>query len=1015
MTNTHTEFAFETAVEAHLLAHGYEQGDPKAFDAKLGLDPGRVVAFIEKTQPKVWQSIATYYGDKAAGILIDDLTKALASVGVLHVLRHGFNCFGKLVRVAYFAPANAMNPDTQALYAANVLTVTRQVHYSPSNPDLSLDMVIGLNGLPLVTVELKNQMTRQNVWNAMRQYREDRDPKDPIFRFKERALVHFAVDPDLAYMTTKLDGKSTRFLPFNKGHKLGAGNPPADGHRTAYLWEEVWQRDSLLDIFGRFVQLQQEEKRILIKKGGKSEVKKIKKEAMIFPRYHQLDAVRALVRASRTQGPGHNYLVQHSAGSGKSNTIAWLAHRLSSLHDDQDLRVFDSVVVITDRRVLDQQLQANVFDFEHKQGVVKKIEENSTQLADALKDGTPIIITTLQKFPFVTEKIGGLPGKRYAVIVDEAHSSQSGEQVADLKGILNDAGLRAKAKEIAAEEGIEDSADEAMLLTMLKRGKQPNISFFAFTATPKHKTLKIFDEPGPNGVAPFHLYSMRQAIDEEFIHDVLKNYTTYHAYFGLIQGAGEDPLVERKQAAKALARFMQHHPHNVASKVEVIVEHFRAHTQHKIGGRAKAMIVTDSRLSAVRYKLAVDKYIADKGYADIKTLVAFSGVVDNDPEAPGKSYTEEGMNGFKERELPEKFETEEYQILLVAEKYQTGFDQPLLHTMYVDKRLDGVQAVQTLSRLNRIAPGKHDTFVLDFRNEREDIFRAFKPYYEGTEAAEAVSPQKLYELKAKLDGSQVYHQNEVVDFSHAFFALDAAENARGNAQLNKIVDAAVERFESLDDEERQNDFRGWMKSFVNLYGFLSQVIPYQDSRLELLYTYSRFLQRKLPVGDNGGPLALDDDVQLQYYRLQKISEGRIDLSEGETDPLKGPSDVGSKRTHDEEVPLSSLVEQLNDRFGTDFKPADQLFFDQIEAEAAANDDIQRAAKANNLDDFRLVFDKALDGLFIDRMEGNEDIFRRVMQDQDFRAVAAGYLINKVYQQAREKVKTESASDSASTV
>jgi len=1000
MTKIHTEAAFESAIEAHLLAHGYEQGNPKSFDAALGLDPVRLTAFIAATQPKTWQAIETYYGNKATAMLLDDLTKALASVGMLHVLRHGFHCFGKTLRVAYFAPANAMNPETQALYSANVLTVTRQVHHSPNHPDQSLDMVLALNGLPLLTVELKNPMTTQNVFNAMRQYREDRDPKDPIFRFKERALVHFAVDPDLAYMTTKLDGKSTGFLPFNLGHNHGAGNPPnAQGHRTAYLWERVWQRDSLLDIFGRFMQLQTEDKSILVNKAGKSEVKKIRKETLIFPRHHQLDAVRALVAAARSQGPGHNYLVQHSAGSGKSNTIAWLAHRLSSLHDAQDVRVFDSVIIITDRRVLDQQLQANVFDFEHKQGVVKKIDENSTQLAEALKDGTPIIITTLQKFPFVTEKIGNLPGKRYAVIVDEAHSSQSGEQAAELKGILNDAGLRAKAKEIAADEGIEDSADEAMLLTMLKRGRQPNISFFAFTATPKHKTLKIFDEPGPNGVAPFHLYSMRQAIEEEFILDVLKHYTSYHTYFGLIKEAEDDPLVERKQAAKALARFMQHHPHNIASKVEVMVEHFRAHSRHKIGGRAKAMVVTDSRLSAVRYKQAFDKYIGDKGYADIKSLVAFSGTVE-DPDVQDKTYTEEGMNGFKERELPEKFASEDYQVLLVAEKYQTGFDQPLLHTMYVDKRLDGVQAVQTLSRLNRMAPGKSDTFVLDFRNEREDIFRAFKPYYEVTEADESVSPQKLYELKAKLDAAQVYYLGEVDEFSKAFFALDAAENARGHALLNKIVDTAVERFNTIDGEESHDDFRGWLKSFINLYGFLSQVIPYQDSHLERLYTYARFLQRKLPLPKDGGAFVLDDEVQLKYYRLQKIGEGQIVLNCGEPEPLKGPSDVGSRRSHDDPVRLSSLVEQLNDRFGTDFKPADQLFFDQIEAEAVARADILLAAKANSLDDFRLVFAKELDGLFIDRMEGNEDIFKRVMQDQEFRSIAAGYLINKVYQQAR---------------
>ncbi len=811
--------------------------------------------------------------------------------------------------------------------------------------------------------------------------------------------MHFAVDPDLVYMTTKLDGKATHFLPFNRGDQGGAGNAPnPDGYRTAYLWEDVLQRDSLLDILGRFVQLEKIEKDVLIRKGGKEVVQKIRKENVIFPRFHQLDAVRRLTTAARAQGSGRNYLVQHSAGSGKSNTIAWLAHRLSTLHDAQDAKVFDSVIVITDRRVLDRQLQDTVYQFEHKGGVVKKIDEDSTQLAAALKDRTPIVITTLQKFPFVTEKIGALPAQRYAVIVDEAHSSQSGEQAAELKGILNDAALRARAKALAQEEGSgdEDSDAEALLLTMLKRGRQPNISFFAFTATPKFKTLKIFDEPGPNGSAPFHLYTMRQAIEEKFILDVLANYTTYKAYYKLIETAAEDPLVEKKEAAKALARFLRHHPHNLASKVEVMVEHFRAHTRHKIGGRAKAMVVTDSRLAAVRYKQAFDKYIKDKGYTDIRTLVAFSGTVD-DPDFKGRSYSEQGMNGIPESQLPEKFETEEYQVLIVAEKYQTGFDQPLLHTMYVDKRLDGVQAVQTLSRLNRTCAGKEDTFVLDFYNEREDIFRAFKPYYEATTIAEDVEPHKLYELKAKLDGAHVYYPDDVKALCAAFFAGD---DAGTHAKLYKLIDPAVERFKALG-ETAQDDFRGWLQSFRNLYGFLSQVIPYQDSALEALHTYLRFLGAKLPLPLRGKPLELDDDVQLKFYRLQKIGEGQIPLHVGEPEGLYGPADVGIRRSEPEKVALSSLIEQLNERFGTDFRPADQLFFDQVEADAAEREDIQQAAKANTLDNFKLLFDKELEGLFVDRMEGNDEIFRRVMQDEQFRAAASAYLMNKVYERARD--------------
>jgi len=1010
----HTEIRFEEAIEQHLLskAGGYVKGDAKAFDLQRALFPEDVIAFIQATQKPAWDAIGAYHGANARVAVLDDLAKALASpaMGVLHVLRQGFTCFGKTLRVAYFAPANQMNPETAAQYAANRLTVTRQVHFSTRNEKLSIDMVLALNGIPVATLELKNPLTHQNVHDAMRQYREDRDPREPLLRFKAGALVHFAVDPDLVTMTTRLDGKSTYFLPFNRGDQGAAGNAPnPQGYRTAYLWEDVLQRDSLLDILGRFVQLERIEKDVLIRKGGKETVQKIRKENMIFPRYHQLDAVRALTDHAQAHDSGHNYLIQHSAGSGKSNTIAWLAHRLSSLHDANNEKIFHSVVVITDRRVLDQQLQDTIFQFEHKLGVVQKIDENTQQLAKALADGVPIIISTIQKFPFITQAIRTMEangkgvaistaGKRFAVIVDEAHSSQSGEQAAELKGILNDAALRAKAKALAQEDGNgdDDSDAEALLLTMLKRGRQPNISFFAFTATPKFKTLKIFDEPGPNGKPPFHLYTMRQAIEERFILDVLRNYTTYKAYYRLVETAAEDPLVEKKEAAKALARFVHHHPHNLASKVEVIVEHFRAHTRHKIGGRAKAMIVTDSRLAAVRYKQAVDKYIKDKGYADIKALVAFSGTVD-DPDFKGQSYTEQAMNGFAESQLPERFETEEYQVLIVAEKYQTGFDQPLLHTMYVDKRLDGVQAVQTLSRLNRTCAGKEGTFVLDFRNEREDIFRAFKPYYELTEAAEGAEPHALYELKTKLDGAHVYYADEVKALCAAFFG--GSEDAGAHAKLYKLLDPAVERFKALDDTA-QDDFRGWLVSFRNLYGFLSQVIPYQDSALEALHTYLRFLGAKLPLPARGKPVELDGEVELKFYRLQKIAEGQITLGVAEPAAVYGPTEVGTRRSEPEQVRLSLLVDQLNERFGTDFRPADQLFFDQVEADAVDREDIRQAAQANSIDDFKLLFEKELEGLFVDRMDGNDEIFRKVMENEEFRAVASGYLLSKVYARAR---------------
>lgn len=1025
--NKHTEIRFEEAIEKSLVADGgYQIGSPDAYDSEQGLFPDEVLTFVAESQPKRWKSLVDLQGEKAGGVLLASLVKELTSKHVLHVLRHGFKCFGKTYRLANFAPNTGMNPEAAEAYAKNRLQVIRQVAF-PSvkkHPDgkqkkCILDLVLSLNGLPIVTMELKNPMTGQTVEHAINQYKYDRDGRDLIFKFKERALVHFAVDPDQAYMTTKLAGKETFFLPFNQGHGNGAGNPPsAEGkYRTSYLWEEVLARDSLMDILTRFLHLQVEEKQVVTNKG----IKRNKKEAMIFPRYHQLDAVRRLVGSAKAQGSGHNYLVQHSAGSGKSNSIAWLAHRLSSLHDADDQKVFDSVVVITDRRVLDQQLQNTIYQFEHKQGVVQKIDGNTQQLAKSLSGGVPIVISTIQKFPFITQAMETLAkkgegvdldtsGKKFAVIVDEAHSSQSGETAMELRKVLNKGGIDAAIAEefLDVEEGdLSEEAKQELLREMLKRPRQPNISFFAFTATPKFKTQAIFNEPDPaTNAPPFHHYSMRQAIDEGFIMDVLENYTTYKTYYGLIKSIEDDPKVPKRKAAKALARFMSLHPHNIGQKVEVIVEHFRTHTRHRIAGRAKAMVVTGSRLHAVRYKLAFDKYLKDKVYTDIKSLVAFSGTVSDD-EIPGKSFTEVGMNqGIKESELPQKFASEEYQVLLVAEKYQTGFDQPLLHTMYVDKRLSGIQAVQTLSRLNRTTDGKEETFVLDFFNEPDEIYESFKPYYEATPTGEATDPHQLYDLQHRIEEWQVFEEAEVNAFCEVWFKNRHEPTATDHQQINAILDKAVERYKELDEED-QELFKGQLISFRNLYAFLAQIIPYQDSGLEKLYTYGRFLLNKLPRCSDDPVFELDDDVALKFYRLQKISEGSIDLTAGEADPLKGPTEVGTGKANEDEITLSSLIEKLNERFGTEFTPADQLFFDQVTETALNNETLQEAANANTMENFSYVFNKMLEGLFIERMEGNEEIFAKVMNDDKFRDVAKNHLLREVYGKLRQdSEKTE---------
>ncbi|MEA9654518.1 type I restriction endonuclease subunit R [Xanthomonas campestris] len=1022
----HTERAFETAIEVGLLASGgYQTRQPAHYDETLALFPADVIGFLKDSQPSRWQQLETLLGVRTQATVLEALAKELEIKGALHVLRHGFKCYGKTLRLAYFRPNSGMNPEAAAKYVHNRLTITRQVSFTSvlKRPDgkpkrCVIDVTLAVNGLPVVTVELKNPLTGQPASEAIHQYQHNRDERDRLFAFKQRALVHFAVDPDEAWMTTRLKGRETVFLPFNRGHAHGAGNPPVPGNwKTHYLWDEVLKADSLLDILQRFMHLEIKERQITTDKG----VRTVRKETMIFPRYHQLDAVRRLVGHARAHGSGHNYLVQHSAGSGKSNSIAWLAHRLASLHDAREEKVFHSVVVVTDRRVLDQQLQNTIYQFEHKTGVVEKIDEDTRQLARALSGGTPIIISTIQKFPFIARALARLEadgedvkldtaGKRFAVIVDEAHSSQSGETAMTLRGMLNRDGIEAAvAAQLSDEE--DDELDEATRAAILreaqKRARQPNLSFFAFTATPKFKTKVLFDTPGPSGESPFHEYSMRQAIEEGFIMDVLANYTTYKRFFGLIKQVENDPEVSRKQAAKALTRYMELHPVNIEQVVSVIVEHFRLHVMHELGGRAKAMVVTGSRLAAVKYKLAFDRYIKDNHYNGIRSLVAFSGTVE-DPEDPGASYTEVAMNdGLAETELPEAFERDDYRVLLVAEKYQTGFDQPLLQTMYVVKKLAGVQAVQTLSRLNRMAPGKKRTLVLDFVNKEEDIHKAFKPYYESTPIGENAGPEKLSELQHKLLAPAIFTPADVDAFAQVWYRPKREHSGSDHKQMNAVLDAVVQRFKT-QLEEKQDEFRGLLMAYRNLYAFLSQIVPYQDSDLEKLYIFVRNLMTKLPPADDGKAFVLDDEVSLRYYRMQQLTDGSIDLTQGELYSLKGPTDVGTSRVADEAVSLSSLVEKLNVRFGTDFNEADQLFFDQIKVSAEASEQIKEAAKANNLRDFTAYLGRVLDELFIERMEGNEEIFSRIMTDREFRSAASEHLAFEIFEKSRRSLPGDGA-------
>jgi len=1003
----HSELAFESIIESNLWGNGYIPINPVPYDREHAIFPDQIIQFIQQTQPTEWMKLEILLGDKTGDQILSDLCKWMDTYGSLATLRHGFKCYGRTLRVAFFKAAHGLNPEMEERYNANRIGITRQLHYSMRNEN-SIDVVLSVNGIPVATLELKNPMTNQNAENAKHQY-GSRDAHEPIFEFKRRTLVHFAVDTDVVWMTTRLAGDVTYFLPFNKGHNGGAGNPPdpeGRNYRTGYLWEEVLQRDSLLDILARFIHLQIKEQRT-------DDGRRAKKEEMIFPRYHQLQAVRNLEAAVRQDGPGRNYLIEHSAGSGKSNTIGWLAHRLASLHNKDDNRVFDSVIVITDRTVLDQQLQDTIYQFEHRMGVVQKIDENSRQLAEALASAVPVIVTTLQKFPFVSKQLlkmaeqrgeegtGVLPTRRCAVIIDEAHSSQSGEAAIEVKSVLGGDELREKARKQAEEEGLSDM--ERLFRSMAKRGKQANISFFAFTATPKHKTMAVFGRKGE----PFHRYTMRQAIEEHFIMDVLKNYTTYKMYYKLLKACEDDPNVERKKAAKTLARFLRLHPHNISQKTEIMVEHFYAVTRHKIGSRAKAMLVTGSRMEAVRYKQSFDRYIKEKGY-QIKTLVAFSGTVQDD-KIEGKSYTEEQMNnGIKEKELPDLFGTREYQVLLVAEKYQTGFDQPLLHTMYVDKRLAGLQAVQTLSRLNRIHPLKEDTFILDFGDNFKDIQEAFAQYFDGAVMGEEVEPARMYQIKAELDNSGVYLWEEVVRFCNVYFKPVARQSPSDHRAMNAVLDPAVDRFKGLsrDNEEEAEVLRGKLIAFRNLYAFLSQIIPYQDSDLERLYTYLRHLSPKLPKRQSGPLYDFDEEVKLQYYRLQMISEGSINLNGVDGKPLDGPTEVGSGVVREKAVALSKLIDIINQRFGTEFTEADQLFFDQIVEAALMHETLQQAARANPQDRFVLVLRGMLETLFIERMDQNVEIFARYMNEPAFRRTVEGWLSDQVYKRLAAEPASE---------
>lgn len=1020
MTGVHQESAFESSIEAHLLAHGWGKVDAGSYDRKLGLFPDELTAFLAESQRDEWAELCKRHGGEAAARakVAKRVADELTARGTVDVLRGVVKDSGVTFRVAAFAPANGLTPGLWRAYEANRLGVVRQLHHSESNPMDSVDVTLVLNGIPVGTAELKNPLTGQGVADAMEQYRKDRNPVDLIF--KHRALVHFAVDPHQVYMTTRLARQDTRFLPFNEGSNGagrpgGAGNPMnPDGYASAYLWERVWQRDNWLGILGSFVHPEE----VLDENGAKTgEVR------LLFPRFHQWDAVVKLLAATQAAGPGTDRLVMHSAGSGKSNTIAWTAHLLSRLHTPSaveemtaellecdlstDTPIFHKVIVITDRVVLDRQLQATVSGFGHTPGTIVSITESSQQLREALEGNTArIIVTTLQKFPVVAAAATDLAGSRFAIIIDEAHSSTTGEAMKDLKAVLG-SGEQALEAFAEAESAVEDGqidAEDVLAASMEARGRQSNLSFFAFTATPKPKTLELFGElvevDGVPVRVPFHTYSMRQAIAEGFILDVLANYTTYDTYYKLANAGSEDPSVPVGKASAALARYVSLHPTNLAQKAEIIVEHFRQKAQSKIGGKAKAMVVTRSRLHAVRYKQAIDAYIKARGYdtgpVPLRSLVAFSGSL-TDPDAPAVTYTEAMMNGFGEAQLPKRFAGDDFQVLVVAEKYQTGFDQPLLHTMYVDKKLAGVKAVQTLSRLNRTHPEKDDTFVLDFANTAEDIQDAFRPFFEQSAAA-PTDPNMLYALQHTIMNALIIDPGEQ---AVAVAALLSGEFKNQKA-VYAALDPAVRRYEGLEEDD-QVEFFTALQSYVRAYAFLAQVMPWSERDLEELYLYGKALLQVLPRKGTDPLPQLSDTVLLTHLRNEVIAaEEVLSLEKGTDKPGKAFTGDGQGKQVDPPTDLlSAIIGKINDQFGMNLNEADRIWFEQQKQTVKENDEARIVALNNDFDQYRIVLEKMAEDMIVDRHQANGALFDAFFDKPGFREWLIQYL-GTTYEEFRQE-------------
>ena len=977
ITNT-TEKGLEAHISQYLVdANNYLLRESKSYDNVACIDRDLLFQFLETTQPKAVAKLKQYHKELYEQKIIKRLNDQIQAKGIIEVLRKGITdgFTDTKLNLFYHKPVSAYNSGDKALYDANLFSVMRQVYFSP-NDKKSFDLVIFINGIPLISFELKNELTKQNVQHAIKQYKTDRDPNEELFRLG-RLMVNFAVDTEEVWMCTHLKKDKSYFLPFNKGNNNCAGNPPNDGIKTDYLWKEILTKNNLTDIIQNYCQLITEEKEYA-DANGKITTKKEKK--LIFPRYHQLFAVRSILADAQEKGSGQKYLIQHSAGSGKSNSISWLAHQLVGLHDKSGKNhIFDTVIVVTDRRVLDAQIRNNIKQFQQVKGVVEAITDGAKQLKEALEEGKKIIITTIQKFPFIVEEIGELPGTNFAIIIDEAHSSLSGQMARKLNEALSKVQDEDELKNDIStyEENENGDVDGEDLIRVLIKSRKllPNASYFAFTATPKNKTLELFGVPYTEGdqtkFCAFHLYSMKQAIEEGFIMDVLQNYTTYQSYYALLKKIEDDPEYDKLNAQKKLRHYVESHEHAIKKKAILIISHFVENVVQKkrMGGLAKAMLVTSSRANAVKYKKAFDDYL-QKINSPYKAIVAFSGEIDG--------QTEVSLNGFPSNSIPAEFEKNEYRFLLVANKFQTGFDQPLLHTMYVDKKLGDVNAVQTLSRLNRSHLLKKETFVLDFANSVEEIENAFKPYFESTILGEATDPNKLFDLQDALDNFQVYTKEQVVAFSDMILSSVPVD------QLHAMLDHSSDTFRNDLVEEQQVDFRAKVKTYVRLYIFLSQIVSFENAYLERLYIFLNHLQNKL-----GGDTPIDfaqgilDNIDMDSYRLQLEATTNMVMEQGE-DLKPMPTDMrGGKSDTDKDL-LSNILQTFNDRYGTQFESADKVrqMVESIANDVAKNEELLNSMKYSDEQNARITNDKIAQQELLKHITTNFDFYKLINDNKE---------------------------------